>query len=126
MLDTFFGKSTGSPFPRFSLLNQLNRPEALESVFYMHRITGQPYWRAQGWKMVSSILKHTRTPLGHSAIRDVNSITPGFDNSMESFWLAETLKYAYLLFDDEENWSLDDWVFNTEAHLFQRPDARKK
>ena len=29
---------------------------------------------------------------------------------MQSLFLAETLKYLYLLF------SLDEWVFNTEAH----------
>ena len=71
--------------------------------------------------MVSSVLNHTRTPFGHAAIQDVNSNTPEVKDEMESFWLAETLKYAYLLFDDESRYSLDDWVLNTEAHLFKRP-----
>lgn len=36
---------------------------------------------------------------------------------MESFFLAETLKYLYLLFaDDASELPLDEWVFNTEAH----------
>jgi hypothetical protein len=36
---------------------------------------------------------------------------------MESFWIAETLKYFYLLFEDDPNvLPLDQWVFNTEAH----------
>jgi hypothetical protein len=36
---------------------------------------------------------------------------------MESFWLAETLKYFYLLFvDDPDVIPLDKYVFNTEAH----------
>jgi len=36
---------------------------------------------------------------------------------MESFWLAETLKYLYLLFEDDPTvFSFDEWVFNTEAH----------
>ena len=36
---------------------------------------------------------------------------------MESFWLAETLKYLYLLFEDDPSvLSFDEWVFNTEAH----------
>jgi len=101
------------------------RPEALESVFYMHRITGDPYWRKAGWKMVSSILKATRTQYGHAAILDVTSDTLTFEDKMESFWLAETLKYAYLLFEDESKWSLDDWVLNTEAHFFKRPPPVK-
>jgi len=42
---------------------------------------------------------------------------PGLANKMESFWLAETLKYFYLLFEDDPNvLPLDQWVFNTEAH----------
>jgi len=35
---------------------------------------------------------------------------------MESFFLAETLKYLYLLFSEDELLPLDEWVFNTEAH----------
>lgn len=35
---------------------------------------------------------------------------------MQSFFLAETLKYLYLLFSPPSVISLDDWVFNTEAH----------
>jgi mannosyl-oligosaccharide alpha-1,2-mannosidase len=40
---------------------------------------------------------------------------------MESFWLAETLKYFYLCFDDFDNVSLDEYVLNTEAHPLKRP-----
>lgn len=35
---------------------------------------------------------------------------------MQSFWLAETLKYLYLLFADDDKLDLDKWVFTTEAH----------
>ena len=36
---------------------------------------------------------------------------------MFSWFLAETLKYLYLLFDDDpDTLKLDEWVFNTEAH----------
>jgi len=39
---------------------------------------------------------------------------------MESFWLAETLKYIFLTLDDSQPQlvSLDEYVFNTEAHPF--------
>jgi mannosyl-oligosaccharide alpha-1,2-mannosidase len=70
--------------------------------------------------MVSAVLKHTRSPLAHAAIDDVTKTHPQPRDSMESFWLAETLKYAYLMFDEEEKWSLDDWILNTEAHFFKR------
>ena len=113
-----------SPIPVLELeANEVSilRPEALESVFYMYRISGDEYWRSAGWKMAASILQHTRTMYGASAIRDVTALPPAFSDEMESFWLAETLKYAWLLFDNEDAWSLDDWVLNTEAHLFRRP-----
>lgn len=38
------------------------------------------------------------------------------DNMMQSFFLAETLKYLYLLFSPPSVIPLDEWVFNTEAH----------
>lgn len=62
----------------------------------------------------------TEAKFGHTAIDDVTKTTPVPMNSMESFWLAETLKYFYLLFEDEQLLSLDDWVLNTEAHPFRR------
>ena len=34
----------------------------------------------------------------------------------QSFFLAETLKYFYLIFCDYDVINLDEWVFNTEAH----------
>ncbi len=38
------------------------------------------------------------------------------DNRMQSYFLAETLKYLYLLFSPSSVIPLDEWVFNTEAH----------
>jgi len=38
------------------------------------------------------------------------------DDMMQSFFLAETLKYLYLLFSPSTVIPLDEWVFNTEAH----------
>jgi mannosyl-oligosaccharide alpha-1,2-mannosidase len=96
-------------------------PEAIESVWYMYRITGDPYWRDAGWRMFQAIDTHTRTTHGNSAIDDVTKTSPDLNDSMESFWLAETLKYFYLLFSEPGVVSLDEWVFNTEAHPFRRP-----
>jgi mannosyl-oligosaccharide alpha-1,2-mannosidase len=91
-------------------LNDLGRPEAIESVFIMYRITGDEYWREKGWKMFTAIQSYTGTPLGNSAISDVTSEAPNFRDEMESFWLSETLKYFYLLFSDPSVVSLDNYV----------------
>ena len=45
---------------------------------------------------------------------------------LQSFWLAETLKYFYLIFSPPDLISLDEYVFNTEAHPLRRPRAVAK
>jgi mannosyl-oligosaccharide alpha-1,2-mannosidase len=86
------------------------RPEAIESVFIMYRLTGNKHWQEQGWRMFTAIQTYTLTKHGNSAIFDVTSEVPQFTDSMESFWLAETLKYFYLLYSDPDLISLDDYV----------------
>lgn len=44
----------------------------------------------------------------------------------QSFWIAETLKYFYLIFSEPDLISLDDYVFNTEAHPFRLPKPGDK
>ncbi|KAI1815093.1 glycosyl hydrolase family 47-domain-containing protein [Poronia punctata] len=99
------------------------RPEAIESVWYMYRITGDRKWQDKGWKMFEAIVRHTSTTVGNSAIDNVLSPDPLQVNEMESFWTAETLKYFYLLYSDPDVISLDQWVLNTEAHPFKRPKS---
>ncbi|KAI9670186.1 MAG: hypothetical protein M1831_006398 [Alyxoria varia] len=100
------------------------RPEAIESVFYLYRITGKDYYRQKGWDMFQAITKATEAEYGNAAIQDVTSKNPELRDSAESFWTGETLKYFYLLFDDEDKVSLDDWIFSTEAHPLRRADAK--
>jgi hypothetical protein len=58
--------------------------------------------------------KNSRIDSGYVGLKDVNTSVK--DNMMQSFFLAETLKYLYLLFSPSSVISLDEWVFNTEAH----------
>lgn len=99
----------------------LLRPEAIESVFILYRITGDPVLQEKGWKMFQAIQKHTRTEIAHAALADVTEERPPQFDKMESFWVAETLKYFYLLFSEPSVISLDDYVLNTEAHPLKRP-----
>lgn len=88
------------------------RPEAIESVFIMYRMTGNEYWRQKGWMMWEAIERETKAEYGYSSIKDVTrkDYENNQDDGMESFWLAETLKYFYLLFSTPDVVSLDDWV----------------
>ena len=53
---------------------------------------------------------------GYTGVRNVYSAQSAKDDVQQSFFLAETLKYLYLLFSDDDLISLDQWVFNSEAH----------
>ncbi|KAF7564008.1 hypothetical protein G7046_g90 [Stylonectria norvegica] len=103
--------------PRYIL-----RPEAIESIFIMYRITGDTEWQDMAWEMFKSIMKATTTDIANAAIEDVtvSGETKKID-SMESFWLSETLKYFYLIFSPPDLVSLDKFVLNTEAHPLRRP-----
>ncbi|KAK4453045.1 endoplasmic reticulum mannosyl-oligosaccharide 1,2-alpha-mannosidase [Podospora aff. communis PSN243] len=106
--------------PRYLL-----RPEAIESIFLMYRITGKPEYQDIAWRMFLAIQAATSGgDTANSAIKDVTvgpkEITKL--DQMESFWLAETLKYFYLIFSPPDVISLDEWVLNTEAHPLKRPD----
>nr|XP_054114916.1 mannosyl-oligosaccharide 1,2-alpha-mannosidase IC isoform X2 [Callithrix jacchus]XP_054114917.1 mannosyl-oligosaccharide 1,2-alpha-mannosidase IC isoform X2 [Callithrix jacchus]XP_054114918.1 mannosyl-oligosaccharide 1,2-alpha-mannosidase IC isoform X2 [Callithrix jacchus] len=92
------------------------RPEVVESYMYLWRQTHDPIYREWGWEAVLALEKYCRTEAGFSGIQDVYSSTPNHDNKQQSFFLAETLKYLYLLFSEDDLLSLEDWVFNTEAH----------
>ena len=101
------------------------RPEAIESVFVHYRLTGDKDLPDKAWHMFQSIDNATRTDYAHSAISDVTrrptEDTYRHTDQMESFWLAETLKYFYLIFSEPDVVNLDTYVLNTEAHPFKRP-----
>lgn len=92
------------------------RPEVIESYFYMWRLTKEQKYRDWGWQAVLALENYCRVPGGYTGIKNVYSEEPQQDDVQQSFFLAETLKYLYLLFSDDDLLSFDDWVFNTEAH----------
>ncbi|XP_037547667.1 endoplasmic reticulum mannosyl-oligosaccharide 1,2-alpha-mannosidase [Nematolebias whitei] len=103
------------PADRHNLL----RPETVESLFYMFRFTKDTKYRDWGWDILQSFNKHAKVPTGgYTSINNVQDpANPAPRDKMESFFLGETLKYLFLLFsDDAELLSLDEYVFNTEAH----------
>eukprot|EP00062_Callorhinchus_milii_P010194 gi/632954773/ref/XP_007893140.1/ PREDICTED: mannosyl-oligosaccharide 1,2-alpha-mannosidase IA-like [Callorhinchus milii] len=92
------------------------RPEVVETYMYMWRFTHDPKYRDWGWEVVQALEQHCRVDAGFSGIRDVYSSPPYHDDVQQSFFLAETLKYLYVLFSEDELLSPEHWVFNTEAH----------
>ncbi|KAK0216656.1 glycoside hydrolase family 47 protein [Armillaria nabsnona] len=92
------------------------RPEVLESNFYAWRITGDTKYLDRATSAVNSFKEFLPGAVAFDGIYDVNNVTSAKVDDMESFWFAEVLKYLYLTFDDPENISIDDYIFNTEAH----------
>jgi mannosyl-oligosaccharide alpha-1,2-mannosidase len=100
--------------------HNLQRPETVESLFYMWRITGDVKYREWGWEMFKSFMNYTAVEEGggFTSLSNANVLPPARKDNMESFWLAETLKYFYLLFSPDDLLPLDKIVLNTEAHPF--------
>ena len=88
----------------------LLRPEAIESVFVLYRLTGETDLLDSAWRMFSNIERNTRTEFGSAMISDVRVDKSAQQNKMESFWTAETLKYFYLIFSEPNVVSLDEYV----------------
>ena len=93
------------------------RPEIVESTYYLYHYTRDAQYRQMGEKIFNDFVKYCRTDAGYAALADV--ITKQQRDEMESFALAETFKYFYLLFAPQGTF-FDKIVFNTEAHPLRR------
>ncbi|CAJ0598115.1 unnamed protein product [Cylicocyclus nassatus] len=91
--------------------HSLLRPEAIEAWFYLYRITGNKTYQEWGWNAFEAIEKYARVRNGYSSVKSVKKIPVSYKDLMESFFLAETLKYLYLLFADDQKdlFPLDKW-----------------
>lgn len=94
------------------------RPEIIESTYYLYHFTRDPKYRQMGEKMFNDFVRYCRTESGYTALDDV--VTKQKRDEMESFALAETFKYFYLLFAAPKKLDFDQVTFNTEAHPLRR------
>ncbi|KAI7986026.1 Alpha-mannosidase I MNS5 [Camellia lanceoleosa] len=89
------------------------RPELAESTFYLYHATKDPWFLEVGESIVNSLNSYTKVEGGFASIRDVSSMQ--LEDHQHSFFLAETCKYLYLLFDD--SFLVDrNYIFTTEGH----------
>ncbi len=94
------------------------RPEIIESAYYLYFFTKDPRYLDMGKTFFDSLVTYCRVEAGYASLKDVT--TKEKSDRMESFFLAETLKYLYLLFAPPETLDLNTTVFNTEAHPIHR------
>jgi len=90
------------------------RPEIIESAYYLHHFTGDERYREMGRTFLRDLVACCRTDAGYAALSGVRPYKKR--DAMESYFLAETLKYLYLLFAAPSTVDLRKQVFNTEAH----------
>ena len=96
------------------------RPEIVESAYYLHHYTKDPRYVEQGRVFLEDLVRHCRTDAGYTILKSV--VTKEKGDLMHSFFLAETLKYLYLLFEPRAL-DFDAVVFNTEAHPLRKVTA---
>lgn len=75
-----------------------------------------PIYREWSWEIWKSIDLNCKTDTAYGALSNVQVKHGKIDDRMESFFLAETIKYLYLAQDPDRPIDLMEYVFNTEAH----------
>jgi mannosidase alpha-like ER degradation enhancer 2 len=94
------------------------RPEIVESAYYLRRATGDTRYLEMGKELWEPMVAHCRVEAGYTMLKSV--VTKEQGDHMPSFFLAETLKYFYLLYAPDEVLDLKTVVFNTEAHPLRK------
>ncbi|KAF2138324.1 glycoside hydrolase family 47 protein [Aplosporella prunicola CBS 121167] len=102
------------------------RPEFIESSWYLYRATKDPWYLHVGEMTLRDIKRRCWTKCGWAGLQDVR--TGELSDRMESFFLGETAKYLFLLFDSGHPLNHIDapWVFTTEGHPLIIPDKLRR
>ncbi|ODQ79499.1 glycoside hydrolase family 47 protein [Babjeviella inositovora NRRL Y-12698] len=96
------------------------RPEFIESCYHLYRATKDPLYLQIGQRILQDFREVFIAPCGFAGFQNIKSGERA--NRMESFALSETLKYLYLLFDEDNLVHSHAFhngkslVFSTEAH----------
>ncbi|EGS19248.1 alpha mannosidase-like protein [Thermochaetoides thermophila DSM 1495] len=104
------------------------RPEFIESTYHLYRATKDPWYLYVGEMVLRDITRRCWTPCGWAGLQNV--LSGEKSDRMESFFLGETTKYMYLLFDDDHPLNKLDasFVFTTEGHplILPKPKSARR
>ena len=114
------------------------RPELYESAYLLHRVfmsathsdgNTRPAAKSSGWLWAADFALQTlenltKAPCGYATVQAVGfDVELKFEDEMPSYFLSETIKYFYLMFDDSNvlhrsstEGDGQEWIFTTEAH----------
>jgi mannosyl-oligosaccharide alpha-1,2-mannosidase len=94
--------------------------EAIEGVFVLYRMTGRPDLLETAWDMFAAINRTWGPAVDPPKEYDATHMIPQAADLLNPSWLGPTLRYFYLVFSDPGLASLDDFVFNQQAHPIRR------
>ena len=94
------------------------RPEIVESAYVLRHVSGDSASLLMGRRFFRDLVAYCRTDDGYTTLKNVVSKEKG--DLQHSFFLAETLKYLWLLFAPDGAFDSPRVVFNTEAHPLRR------
>lgn len=98
-------------------------PEIIESAYYLYKITGDEKYRKMNEKYFADLLEYCKNDVAFHSMENV--ITKEARDNMPTFFFAETLKYLFLTFSEDDDNFLDEHVFSTEAHPFRKEEFRR-
>jgi mannosidase alpha-like ER degradation enhancer 1 len=101
------------------------RPELVESTYILYQITKNPFYLHVGSDILRNLNNITKVECGYATVHNV--LDRSHEDRMESFFLSETCKYLYLLFDKDHyvNRNFQNYIFSTEGHIFKiNPEYR--
>lgn len=99
------------------------RPEFVESTYFLYLATKDPWYLHVGEMVLRDVTRRCRTPCGWAGLQNV--VDGEMSDRMESFFLGETAKYMYLMYDENHPLNRMDapFVFTTEGHPLIIPKA---
>ena len=106
-------------------------------MFMYFQATRDSHYRKVGEEIIDSLQKYARVPCGFAAVHDIRTLAHEdryllsltavrcccscwiWKFRLDSFVLAETFKYLYLLYTDDHElpFDINSFLFTTEAHL---------
>ncbi len=97
----------------------LLRPQAIQSSFVLYKFTGKPRYLKAGELMYTTMVKFCKNNVnGFAALRDVRTLEKM--DQMDHYFFSSTLKYAYLLFNEEAASEIDKYVISSNGMMFKK------
>lgn len=93
----------------------IHRPESIESLYHLYKLTHDKEILQLSYEILEKI-RQLEVKCGFAYVKNITAKT--LTDEMPSFFLSETLKYLYLIFDEDNQFSSSDYLLTTEAHIF--------